>query len=251
MSPTPPDQVLTVLQEGKIALRGEFMWGSNYTYLAQAKHGSEELPAVYKPTKGVRQLWDFSSSSLARHEVAAYLVSQALGWELVPPTAYRRDGPLGPGSLQLYIEHDSEYHYFNFKAEDRQRLRPTVLFDLLVNNADRKGSHILLDADRHLWLIDHGICFHVDDKLRTVLWDFAGEEIPSKLRQDLILFYKKLIPQQGNHIDLEESDLTRQLGHYLNAAEINALAHRAQDLIDSGCFPNPDPSRRQFPWPPV
>jgi hypothetical protein len=227
------------------------MWGSNYTYLAQVQHGSEVLPAVYKPTKGVRQLWDFSSSSLARREVAAYLVSQALGWELVPPTAYRRDGPLGSGSLQLFIEHDPEYHYFNFSAEDRQRLRPTALFDLLVNNADRKGSHILLDADRHLWLIDHGICFHVDDKLRTVIWDFAGEEIPSKLRQDLSSLYNKLVPQQGNRIDVEESDLVRQLGHYLNAAEIDVLAHRTQDLVDSGCFPNPDPSRRQFPWPPV
>jgi uncharacterized repeat protein (TIGR03843 family) len=251
MSPTPPDQILTVLQEGKIALRGEFMWGSNYTYLAQVQHGGIVLPTVYKPTKGVRQLWDFSSSSLARREVAAYLVSQALGWELVPPTAYRRDGPLGSGSLQLFIEHDPEYHYFNFSAEDRQRLRPTALFDLLVNNADRKGSHILLDADRHLWLIDHGICFHVDDKLRTVIWDFAGEEIPSKLRQDLSSLYNKLVPQQGNRIDVEESDLVRQLGHYLNAAEIDVLAHRTQDLVDSGCFPNPDPSRRQFPWPPV
>jgi len=251
MSPTPPDHVLTVLQEGKMALRGEFMWGSNYTYMAQVQLRGEKLPAVYKPTKGVRQLWDFSSSSLARREVAAYLVSQALGWELVPPTTYRRDGPLGPGSVQLFIEHDPEYHYFNFSMEDRQRLRPTALFDLLVNNADRKGSHILLDADRHLWLIDHGICFHVDDKLRTVIWDFAGEEIPDKLRQDLILFYKKLVPQLGNHIDIKGGDLARQLDHYLNIDEIDALARRSQDLIDSGCFPNPDPGRRQFPWPPV
>lgn len=251
MSPYSPNLALTVLQEGKIALRGEFMWGSNYTYLAQVKHGGEELPAVYKPTKGVRQLWDFSPSSLARREVAAYLVSLALEWGLVPPTAYRRDGPLGPGSLQLFIEHDPEYHYFNFSAEDRQRLRPTALFDLLVNNADRKGSHILFDTDRHLWLIDHGICFHVDDKLRTVIWDFAGEEIPGKLLTDLRIFYQKLAPQRGNRFESEGSDLARQLGHYLNAAEIDALARRTQDLIDNGCFPNPDPSRRQFPWPPV
>lgn len=251
MSPTPPDTALNALQEGKIALKGEFMWGSNYTYLAQVRHGGEELPAVYKPTKGVRQLWDFSSSSLARREVAAYLVSQALGWVLVPPTAYRRDGPLGPGSLQLFIEHDPEYHYFNFSAEDRQRLRPTALFDLLINNADRKGSHVLLDADRHLWLIDHGICFHVDDKLRTVIWDFAGEEIPSKLLADLRLYYQKLTPQGGNRLEIEGSEIPHQLSPYLNAAEIAALARRAEDLISGGCFPNPDPSRRQFPWPPV
>jgi uncharacterized repeat protein (TIGR03843 family) len=251
MSPTPPEHALAVLQEGKIALRGEFMWGSNYTYLAQVHHGDEDLPAVYKPTKGVRQLWDFSSASLARREVAAYLVSQALGWELVPPSAYRRDGPLGPGSLQLYIDHDPEYQYFNFSVEDRQRLRPTVLFDLLANNADRKASHVLLDADRHLWLIDHGICFHADDKLRTVIWDFAGEQIPSKLLADLRLFYQELAPRQVNHFEIMESDLARQLGHYLNAAEIEALARRTENLIENGCFPNPDPSRRQFPWPPV
>jgi uncharacterized repeat protein (TIGR03843 family) len=251
MSPTILDDALTVLQEGKVALRGEFMWGSNYTYLAQVKRGDKELPAVYKPTKGVRQLWDFSSSSLARREVAAYLVSQALSWELVPPSVYRRDGPLGPGSLQLYIEHDPEYHYYNFSPEDRQRLRPTALFDLLVNNADRKGSHVLIDDDRHLWLIDHGICFHVDDKLRTVIWDFVGEHIPSRLLADLKLFYQKLVPQQGHHTEIEESDLARQLSHYLHATEIAALAQRAERLIATGCFPNPDPSRRQFPWPPV
>ena len=251
MSPAIPDHALTILQEGKIALRGEFMWGSNYTYLAQVQHGGEELPAVYKPTKGVRQLWDFSSSSLARREVAAFLVSQALGWELVPPSAYRRDAPLGPGSLQLYIDHDPEYHYFNFRPEDRQRLRPTVLFDLLVNNADRKGSHVLLDADGHLWLIDHGICFHVDDKLRTVIWDFAGEEIPDKLLANLRLFHQKLTLQQGSRSEIGDSDLSRQISHYLSASEIAALARRAEELIASGCFPNPDSSRRQYPWPPV
>jgi len=193
----------------------------------------------------------FFFSSLARREVAAYLVSEALGWKLVPPSAYRRDGPLGPGSLQLYIEHDPEYHYYNFSPEDRQRLRPTVIFDLLVNNADRKGSHVLLDADRHLWLIDHGICFHADDKLRTVIWDFAGEQIPSGLLADLKLFYQKLVPQQGNSSEIEESDLARQLSHFLHATEIAGLARRTERLIATGCFPNPDPSRRQFPWPPV
>jgi uncharacterized repeat protein (TIGR03843 family) len=246
-----PDHALTILQEGKIALRGEFMWGSNYTYLAQVQHDGEELPAVYKPTKGVRQLWDFSSSSLARREVAAYLVSQALGWDLVPASVYRRDAPLGPGSLQLYIEHDPEYHYFNFNPEDRQRLRPTVLFDQLVNNADRKGSHVLLDANRRLWLIDHGICFHVDDKLRTVIWDFAGEEIPEKLLVDMRLFTQKIAFQQSNRFEIGDSDLARQLSHYISASEIAALARRAEQLTAIGCFPNPDSSRRQYPWPPV
>ena len=251
MSPNPPDPSLITLQQGKITLRGEFMWGSNYTYLAQVERESEKLTAVYKPTKGVRPLWDFPSSSLARREVAAYLVSEALSWELVPPSAYRRDGPLGPGSLQLYIEHDPEYHYFNFDAGDRQRLRSTALFDLLINNADRKGSHILLDTNRHIWLIDHGICFHIDDKLRTVVWDFAGEEIPAGLLANLRQFRQQLSPANGQPSGEENTDLTRELGHYLSGAEIAALARRTDLLIDNGCFPNPDMSRRQYPWPPV
>jgi streptogramin lyase len=120
---------------------------------------------------------DFPRASLARREVAAYLVSEALGWRLVPPTVYRKDGPIGSGSLQLFIEHDPGYHYFTFSDADRQRLHPVAIFDLLINNADRKGSHLLLDPDGHLWLIDHGLCFHREDKLRTVIWDFAGEPI--------------------------------------------------------------------------
>lgn len=251
MSSNPPDPSLITLQQGKITLRGEFMWGSNYTYLALVEHEGKKLTAVYKPTKGVRPLWDFPSSSLARREVAAYLVSEALSWELVPPSAYRRDGPLGPGSLQLYVDHDPEYHYFNFSAADRQRLRSTVLFDMLVNNADRKGSHILLDANRHIWLIDHGICFHIDDKLRTVVWDFAGEEIPAGLHANLRQFRQQLSPANNQPSGAENTDLTRELGHYLSEAEIAALARRTDLLIDNGCFPNPDMSRRQYPWPPV
>ena len=113
-----------------------------------------------------------------RRKAAAYLVSEALGWRLVPPTVYRQQAPIGPGSLQLFVEHDPEYHYFNFKEADRQRLRPVALFDLLINNADRKGSHVLLDPNDHLWLIDHGLCFHREDKLRTVIWDFTARQFP-------------------------------------------------------------------------
>jgi hypothetical protein len=114
--------------------------------------------------------------------VAAFLVSEALGWRLVPPTVYRKKGPWGAGSLQYYIEHDPEYHYFNFTPEDLERLRPVVLFDLLINNADRKGGH-WRGTDGHLWLIDHGVCFHVEEKLRTVIWDFVDEDFPDALCQ--------------------------------------------------------------------
>lgn len=222
------------------------MWGSNYTFLLEAEHALGSLQAVYKPTRGVRPLWDFASPSLARREVAAYLVSEALGWRLVPPTVFRKDAPLGPGSLQLYIEHDPEYHYFNFTPQDRQRLRPTALFDMLVNNADRKGSHILLDPEQHLWLIDHGICFHTENKLRTVIWDFAGEPIPPDLCSDLSRFIQQL---DGTEDD--PAELAIELSKYLTTAEVAALKRRAERLVKSSHFPNPEADRRPYPWPPV
>ena len=172
--------VLSVLQNGEITIKGEFVWGSNYTFLAEVCQEAQVVQSVYKPSRGERPLWDFPAASLARREAAAYVVSEALGWELVPPTVYRKKAPIGPGSLQLFIEHDPELHYFNLGEADKQRLRPVVLFDLLINNADRKGSHLLYDNHHHLWLIDHGICFHAEDKLRTVIWDFAGEPIPEQ-----------------------------------------------------------------------
>jgi hypothetical protein len=240
--PTEDDAVLTALEEGELSLVGEFLWGSNYTYSTQVAHQGKTLQAVYKPTRGERPLWDFPRASLARREVAAYLVSEALGWRLVPPTVYRKDGPIGPGSLQLYIEHDPEYHYFNFSTAERQRLRPVVLFDLLINNADRKGSHLLIDNTGHLWLIDHGICFHREDKLRTVIWDFAGEAIPGELRVALGELEGCLKPG---------SDVVARLKRYLNLEEIEALGKRARRLAASGRFPNPHPNRRPYPWPPI
>lgn len=244
MTPQQKETILKTLREGSLSLRGEFMWGSNYTFLVQVTHPEGELQAVYKPTRGVRPLWDFASPSLARREAAAYLVSEILGWELVPPTIYRRNGPLGAGSLQLYIEHDPEYHYFNFSDADKQRLRPTALFDLLINNADRKGSHILLDPEKHIWLIDHGISFHTEPKLRTVVWDFAGEPIPPELCRDLTLFIEKL--SSGS-----DSEPVASLSACLSSAEIQALIHRAERLVAAGRYPNPDPERRPYPWPPV
>ncbi len=234
--------ILAALQQGDIALKGQFVWGSNYTFLTEVQHETSTLQAVYKPTRGERPLWDFPTASLAHREAAAYLVSEALGWHLVPPTVYRRTGPAGPGSLQLFIEHDPEYHYFNMTPADRQRLRPVVLFDLLINNADRKGSHVLCAADDHLWLIDHGICFHTDDKLRTVIWDFAGEPIPGELLADLERFRQTLEPKPEGIADLSK---------HLRPGEIRALARRADALLKTSAFPAPDPSQRPYPWPPV
>jgi len=225
------------------------MWGSNYTFLIQVEHPLGEYQAVYKPTKGVRQLWDFPSQTLARREVAAYLVDLALQWNQVPPTVLRQDGPLGPGSLQMFIEHDPEYHYFNFSPQDRQRLRPVALFDLLINNADRKGSHILVGPDRKIWLIDHGICFHVQEKLRTVIWDYSGEGIPEDLCRDLSRLRQKIGSPEIIMDAPSAHSSFGQLRNYLNAAEIAALLQRADRLVAAGRYPYPDPGRRHYPWP--
>lgn len=238
--------VLTVLEKGSLSLKGEFLWGSNYTFLSQVAYESCTLMAVYKPSRGERPLWDFPVASLARRETAAYLVSQGLGWDLVPPTVYRGDGPVGAGSLQLYIEHDPEYHYFNFDAADRQRLRPAVLFDLLINNADRKGSHVLKDEAGKLWLIDHGVCFHVEDKLRTVIWDFVGEPIPADLCAGLERYANSLIDSNG-----KLTAAAKPLLNYLSKGEVRAMIQRAEELVQAGVFPSPDPFRRAFPWPQI
>jgi uncharacterized repeat protein (TIGR03843 family) len=245
------DIFLPALQEGTLTVQGEFMWGSNYTFLTEVTHKDSTFLAVYKPTRGTRPLWDFPPASLPRREVAAYLVSEARHWDFVPLTIFRQDGPYGPGSLQLFIEHDPEYHYFNFNNTDRKRLRPVVLFDILVNNADRKGSHILFDAEEHLWLIDHGVCFHIEEKLRTVIWDFAGEPIPDELVTNLRQFRNSLNINGDTQPKAAPSELVTSLRSHLNSAEINAIAHRSDLLLDSIRFPDPNPDRRHYPWPAV
>lgn len=240
------DPTLEILQQGSISIEGEFLWGSNYTYLVQAEMEGEKVQAVYKPSRGERPLWDFPAASLAKREVAAYIVSEAMGWNFIPPTAYRKTAPFGPGSLQMFIDHNPDYHYFNFVEKDRNRLKPVVAFDLLVNNADRKGSHIIRDPDNKLWLIDHGLCFHVEDKLRTVIWDFAEDQIPEQVISDIHMFSKRLHPKNDSVSELEKDMLV-----YLSQAEVAALASRAKKLIDVGYFSAPDMMHRPFPWPQI
>jgi uncharacterized repeat protein (TIGR03843 family) len=234
--------ILLALQKGELDLQGQFLQGSNYTFMGELSYEEQILKVVYKPTRGEQPLWDFPTGTLAKREVAAFMVSEALAWDLVPPTIYRRQASIGPGSLQFYIEHDPNYHYFNFTPEDHQRLRPTALFDLVINNADRKGSHVLVGNDQHIRLIDHGVAFHVEDKLRTVIWDFAGEEIPGNLQEDLLTFLDKLQP---------EDPVYKQLLDSLRQSEIRAMARRVENILDSGQFPYPPEDRRVYPWPPV
>jgi len=238
--------LLNVLLTGEITILGQFSWGSNYTFLVDAvnpdKLSSITLKAVYKPIKGENPLWDFPEDTLAHREVAAYLISEALGWRLVSPTVYREAAPLGPGSLQLFLNHNPEYHYFNFSPEDKSRLEKVVLFDLLINNADRKGGHLIIDADHHLWCIDHGICFHEDDKLRTVIWDYAGQKISNNLRIDIGELMEKLDPQ---NIFIDE------LRSHLLDGEIQALRKRAEWLRKLNKYPYPQTDRHPYPWPPL
>lgn len=222
-------------------LEGQFVYGSNYTFMVTIRQAGETLKAVYKPVRGERPLWDFPPQTLAQREVAAYLVSEALGWELIPPTVFRRDEDLmGPGSFQQFIEHDPDYHYFNFTETDKARLPDVMLFDYLVNNADRKSGHLLIDPDQRLWLIDHGLCFHEEEKLRTVIWDHAGEPIPTPLLTDVANLLPALAP---------DGALSTALAPYLLPEEITALRERGQWLLEIGIFPIPPEDRRAYPWP--
>lgn len=235
----PADSLKNILQFGELELKGQFMLGSNYTFLVTVRHEGREYQGVYKPSKGEQPLWDFPDNTLAHREVAAYLVSEALGWHFVPYTTLRDDGPYGPGSIQQYIEYDPNYHYFNFTDEDKARLQPVMLFDLLCNNADRKGSHVIIEEETNkMWLIDHGLCFHEDDKLRTVIWDYAGELISD----DLLEVLAQLPSDQKLQTDLQA---------HLSPREISALIMRAKVLVSSGVFPLPPEHRRAFPYPPL
>jgi uncharacterized repeat protein (TIGR03843 family) len=226
----------TAFQNGDLEIKGQFTLGSNYTFFVDVIYQDSTYPAVYKPTQGEQPLWDFETNTLALREVAAYLVSEALDFHIVPFTIMREDGPYGRGSLQQFIEHDPNYHYFTFSDEDKAKLQPVVLFDLLTNNADRKGGHVFFETEtRQLYAIDHGICFHVDDKLRTVLWDFGGQKIPDDLIARLSL----------------SSNLLADLEPYLSPNEIAALQSRADSIIQEEIFPHQQLDRRAMPWPPL
>jgi uncharacterized repeat protein (TIGR03843 family) len=234
------EEIIEILLKGKVDLKGQFVLGSNYTFMVQLEHQNCVIEAVYKPLKGEIPLWDFPPETLSARETAAYLVSEALGWQLVPPTVMRLEGPFGKGSLQLFIPHDPQMNYFSFSADMRQMLRPLALFDLIANNADRKGSHIIVDENRHFWLIDQGLCFHAQPKLRTVIWDFASEKIPANLVTDIHKLIEKLAP---------DGYLKKQLSNLLNPEEITSFRERIQKVINNPYFPSPDMNKRPFPWP--
>ena len=233
-------QVVDTLTDGEMEEQGILPWSSNYTFLVTVTKDDLALPAVYKPRRGERPLWDFPQGTLCLRERAAYLVSDALGWLIVPPTVLRK-GPRGYGSVQFYIDCDQEQHYFTFREGHEDEARRIALFDIVVNNADRKAGHCLLGYDGRVWAIDHGITFHDEPKLRTVIWDFAGETIPDDLLADLGRLKTALQP---------DASLRQSLNELLSSAELRAFERRLNRLLDAGVFPDPGPGRH-IPWPPV
>ena len=229
-----------VLATGELAILGLLPNASNDTFLTRATRGDEAILAVYKPRRGEAPLWDFPDGTLCAREVAAFEVARALGWPNVPPTVLR-DGPAGPGSVQLFVDFDPSQHYFTLEGTGRDDdFRRIALFDALVNNADRKGGHCLLGPDGRIWVIDHGVCFSSEPKLRTVIWSYVGEPIPDPLLADL----RRIGP------GIAAGPLRRALEALLSSPEIEALDDRLGDLIDGATFPSPGPER-PYPWPPV
>ncbi|HHX45733.1 MAG TPA: SCO1664 family protein [Chloroflexi bacterium] len=235
-------RALELLQRGEITLQGQFPWSSNYTFLASVRDQDLEALAVYKPCRGERPLWDFDSGTLCRREVAAYRVSRALGWPDIPPVVLR-DGPHGLGSLQIFVEADYGQHYFTLRERPDcdDAFRRVTVFDYLVNNADRKGGHVLIGNDGQVWAIDHGLTFHTQFKLRTVIWDYAGQPLPQEMVRDLRALQRQL--------DDPRSALVRELYDLISPAELAALSQRLDTLLRDEVYPNPRPSWRNVPYP--
>jgi uncharacterized repeat protein (TIGR03843 family) len=225
---------LELLARGEIVVKGRLPRSSNRTFLVEVAHAGRTVLAVYKPGAGERPLWDFPPG-LYQRELAAYLLSEALAWGLVPPTIVR-DGPAGEGSLQLFVDADFEQHYFTLREEPghHDRLKLICAFDLVANNADRKSGHCLLDRDSLIWAIDNGLSFHAEPKLRTVIWDFAGEPIPRQVVGDVRRLVKTGLPED--------------LVTLLQPDERDALLARAKALVAEARFPE-DASGYRYPWP--
>ena len=225
---------LGVLARGDVAIRGRMPGSSNAIFFVDVACNGVTVQAVYKPERGERPLWDFPAG-LFRREVAAYALSEALQWDLVPPTV-ERDGPYGEGSYQLFVEADFAQHYFTLRVDPThvERLQRICLFDLVANNADRKAGHCLLGPDGRVYAIDNALTFHAEPKLRTVIWDFGGEPIPARLRADV----RRLV----------EAGVPPSLATLIDAAEQDALMARARAVAQARRFPRDEDGRR-YPWP--
>jgi hypothetical protein len=228
------------LKEGEITGCQLVPRGSNYVYLVSLEWRGENALAVYKPRQGEAPLWDFPDGTLYKRELSAYLVSETLGWNLVPTTIIR-EGPHGIGMLQRFVNIRRETDYPGLFNKNIPVFKRIAAFDWLVNNADRKVGHCLEDNDGRVWIIDHGLTFHVEPKLRTVIWDFSGQPVPGKLLADLERLSDELE---------SDSDLATAITELLSAREIQALRRRLKGILDHPVFPDSFGSRRRTPWPP-
>jgi len=227
-----------ILLHGEISVEGRLVDASNATLFCEIHLDKEQIKAIYKPISGERPLWDFASGNLASRERAAYLVNQAMGFKSVPMTILR-DGPFGIGMVQEWIEIDEDIDLALFFRENRSDLREIALFDAVVNNTDRKIGHLLPHRNGDLFICDHGVTFHEDDKLRTVLWQWAGELLTSDEMENLIQLKAKI--SEGSISELSE---------LISLGEIEALISRIARLLDSKQMPSPSDDWPSVPWPP-
>jgi uncharacterized repeat protein (TIGR03843 family) len=233
--------VLELLTDGPLNVEGRLAIASNATLYCTIRGGGAEIGCVYKPVAGERPLWDFPAGSLAGREVSAYLVSEAAGWGLVPPTVFR-DGPFGPGMCQLWIDVDPEADIIALaRSADHEALRQLAVFDAVVNNADRKIGHLLPTEDGRLYACDHGVCFGEDYKLRTVLWQWRGRRLPDSA----IAALQRLSRQ------LRDGTLRGELSRWLSGRELRATAARIETLLSHRVYPYPPEDWPAVPWPPV
>jgi len=261
------EQTLELLRLGKMELEGRLADASNTTLRAEVTLDGVSARCVYKPVRGERPLWDFPDGTLAGREVSAYLLSVATGWTCVPPTVLRERAPLGPGACQLWIDEPEEYEpllgfvprrrvphgwrrimsasdgngvpYVLAHAND-ERLAQLAVFDAVANNADRKGGHILSTEDGCVYGVDHGLCFNVEDKLRTILWGWIDEPIPEQALEVLRKLRAELAGELGE-----------SLAEHLTVAEVDQVGVRIDRLLSAGCFPAPFEDWHAIPWPPV
>jgi uncharacterized repeat protein (TIGR03843 family) len=234
------DEAIALLRDGELSVEGRLVDASNATFYCAVTCEGRTAACVYKPVAGERPLWDFPDGTLAEREVAAYEVSAATGWGIVPPTVLR-DGPAGPGMVQLWIDVDESVDLPRFmRRRDLEQLRNIAVFDAVVNNADRKGGHLLPTPDGHVWGVDHGVTFSVQDKLRTVLWQWAGERIPPDARA--------VMERLADDLD---GALGERLAELLTQREVRRTKRRVDRLLASGRYPEPGDGWPPVPWPPI
>ncbi|MCU0482803.1 MAG: SCO1664 family protein [Chloroflexi bacterium] len=241
----PKAEGMLLLQQGEITVVGRLVAASNATLLVTVSgdlpgRGPVTAAAIHKPVLGERPLWDFPEGTLAAREVAAHAVSDASGWDIVPPTVLRADGPFGQGMLQLWVETSDDVDPASLLGTRDPRLRRIAVFDAVVNNADRKAGHLLVRPDGRVQGVDHGVTFHAEAKLRTVLWEWRGMRLARAELAMLRALAARLGPRE---------DLGRRLGQLLAPAEVAATRERVGELLRSGRFPEPAPDWPAIPWP--